>query len=92
MATTKRDYRLLSERMALVAGVAYPLSAVPQAVSIYAHHNASGLSLVSWLGFTLIELVFLFYGLVNKLRPLILTGFMWLAVYAFIIFGIVYYG
>ena len=87
----KRDYKLFTERAALVAAIVYPLSAVPQAIQIFVRHEARDLSLITWAGFALIELVFLAYGVVHNLRPIILSGVLWMAVYAIIIAGIVEY-
>lgn len=82
----------MTEKMALLAGVLYPLSAVPQVVKIYGQKDASGLSLLSWAGFALIEIVFLVYGSAHRLKPIIITGALWLVVYGLIIGGIIYYG
>jgi len=87
----KRDYKQFTERAALVAAILYPLSAVPQAIQIFSHHEARGLSLISWVGFASIELVFLLYGFAHNLHPIILSGVLWMAVYGIIIAGIVEY-
>ncbi len=89
---TKRDYKKLSEQAATVAAVLYPLSAVPQAVKIFTHKDAASLSLTAWIGFTLIELIFFVYGVTHNLRPLVLTGVLWMVLYALIITGIIIYG
>ncbi|CAN5626478.1 hypothetical protein BH23PAT2_BH23PAT2_02630 [soil metagenome] len=88
----KNDYRSVTEKMATIAAVLYPMSAIPQAVKIYAQQQAAGLSLVSWIGFALLELVFLAYGIVHKLRPIIITGILWMLLYVLIVVGIVIYG
>jgi len=87
----KRDYRFFAERAVLVAAILYPLSAVPQAIQIFARRGARDLSLLTWIGFALIELVFLLYGFTHNLLPIILSGVLWMAVYDIIITGIVEY-
>ena len=87
----KFDYKKFTERAALVAAILYPLSAVPQAIQIFVRQEARDLSLITWIGFASIELIFLLYGFANNLRPIILSGVLWMAVYAIIITGIVEY-
>jgi uncharacterized protein with PQ loop repeat len=74
-----------------VMAVVGPLLGLPQIIEIYTTQNVSGLSLLAWIGFTFYTLVFLTFGIVHKLKPLIITQTLWLATYILIIIGILLY-
>ncbi|HEX3082772.1 MAG TPA: hypothetical protein VHQ86_06015 [Candidatus Saccharimonadia bacterium] len=75
----------------MVTAVVYPLSGMPQAVQIFLSHNATGVSLLSWAGFLIFDIVELAYGIAHKIKPLILTGFLWIAVDGAVVVGILVY-
>lgn len=79
-------------RLTLVASVAQPLTTVPQVVKIYQSQDATGLSLFTWLGYALIGLVFLAYGLKYRLVPIILTQTIWFSLQMAVVAGILIYG
>ena len=76
-------------RLTLVAAVAQPLMTVPQAIQLYTTHDASGLSLLTWAGYTLFGLIFLAYGIKYQLRPIALTQSIWVVLQLCVVVGIV---
>lgn len=62
----------LADQMMMIVSIIQPLVAVPQVIKIWTEQSAIGVSLWTWLGFTVIGGVFLFYGIIHKLRPLLL--------------------
>jgi uncharacterized protein with PQ loop repeat len=74
-----------------VASVAYPLTTIPQIVKIYGNQSAQDLSLLSWCLYMFFALVFLSYGLHQKLKPIILLESLWVATYTVVIVGILLY-
>ncbi|HSX01559.1 MAG TPA: hypothetical protein VLF67_04940 [Candidatus Saccharimonas sp.] len=80
------------DRIINVAAVLYPLMGVPQALHIYATHNASDVSLISWLSFSFFSGVFLVYGLAHRLRPVIIAQSLWLVVNLSVAIGVMLYG
>jgi len=78
-------------RLTLVAAVAQPLITIPQVVVVYATHDVSGLSLFTWLGYALIGLVFLAYGVRYRLKPIALTQIIWFVLQMSIVVGILLY-
>jgi uncharacterized protein with PQ loop repeat len=71
--------------------VAQPLTTIPQVIKVYTSHNVSGLSLFTWLGYALIGLVFLAYGLKYKLKPIALTQIIWFTLQMSIVIVILIY-
>ena len=75
-------------RLTLVAAVVQPLMTVPQVVQLYTTHDASGLSLATWLGYAIIGLVFLAYGIKYRLVPIATTQVIWFVLQISIVIGI----
>lgn len=75
----------------IVAAVLHPLTAIPQVYSIYSTHDVSGISLLTWLGFMLLGLVFLAYGILHKIKPFIVTQVLWFIVDFLIVIGVLLY-
>lgn len=88
---TKKTVKVVDSLMS-VAAVIHPLTATPQVYAIYTSHNASGVSLWTWLGFMLLGLVFLAYGVVHNLKPILVTQTLWFIVDILIVVGILLYG
>lgn len=61
---------------------------VPQLVQIWVHHNTSGVSLVTWSGFTMGTLFWLLYGIIHGERPLIAANLAAFIVNVSIVVGI----
>lgn len=85
-----RDTSLLY-RLTLLAAVVQPLTTIPQVFQVYATQNVEGLSLFTWLGYALIGLVFLAYGIKYRLKPIALTQVIWFTLQMSIVVGILVY-
>ena len=68
-----------------------PLFEIPQAVLIYSHKNADGVSILTWFYFAVSSVVWLIYGLRKKLRPVVLAYSFYLIIETVIVFGILKY-
>lgn len=79
-------------RLTLLAAVVQPLTTIPQVFKVYATQNVEGLSLVTWLGYALVGLVFLAYGIKYRLKPIALTQIIWFTLQMSIVAGILVYG
>ena len=79
------------DKLMSVAAVVHPLTAVPQVISIYTSHNVSGISLVTWLGFMILGLIFLAYGVLHHIRPFIVTQVLWFIVDFLVVIGVLIY-
>jgi uncharacterized protein with PQ loop repeat len=79
-------------RLAYVAGLAGPLAALPQAISIWMTHKADGVSFWSALGLTVVAAIWLAYGVVLRQRPLVVSSLLWLMLDLGIVSGVWRYG
>lgn len=89
---SRKDTTSTVDRLMSVAAVVHPLTAMPQVWKIYSAQDASGVSLWTWLGFMLLGLVFLAYGILHNIKPFIVTQVLWFAVDFLVVIGVILYG
>ena len=89
-----KDKQALKKRIAIVdkvmmvAAVLHPLSGLPQIIQIYTTQDVQGVSLLTWLGFMVVGSVYLYYGILHKLKPIILTQVLWFIVDFLVVLGV----
>ena len=64
-----------------------PLINLPQLFDIWLEKNASGVSFASWTGFSIISVVWLFYGILHRSKPIIVMNFFLVIIQSLIAFG-----
>lgn len=87
LPTHKKRLSLL-DKAALFASFCSPLSGIPQVIEVI-KGNTAGVSLLSWFAFIVFTLIFLVYGLVHNVKPMIIANLLWLLVEISIIAGII---
>lgn len=80
------------EKIALVAGVIQPLITLPQIIKIYSNQSAQDVSLITWLGYLIFGIIFLIYGYIFNLRPILYGQIIWVTMQAITVIGILIYG
>ena len=75
------------DMVVIVAAFLYPLSSVPQVIQVF-HGSTDGVSLYSWVGFTLFSTIFLIYGFKYRIVPMIITNSVWLLMDILVIIGL----
>ncbi|MFH1174249.1 MAG: hypothetical protein V1725_03895 [archaeon] len=68
-----------------------PLLNVPQIIEIFLNHNAQNVSLVSWVGFSLLSIIWLSYGIIHKAKPIIFSNIIFLITNLLVVLGVVLY-
>lgn len=71
--------------------VATPLFELPQAYTIYAHRDATNVSLWTWLFFCIDNFVWMTYGWRQKELPVFLTSALYELIEVSIVAGIIMY-
>lgn len=85
---SKRKQRTLLDHIAAVGAFVYPLTGLPQLVLIF-RGETSGVSVISWFGFLLFSLLFFIYGVAHRIKPMIITNMLWIAIDAMIVTGVI---
>lgn len=76
---SKKRQLSLIDKAAVVLAFIYPLTGVPQVISVM-NHGSEGVSLLSWLGFAAFSAFFLVYATAHKIKPMIITNALWLVI------------
>jgi uncharacterized protein with PQ loop repeat len=61
------------DRIILVVGLVSPLLTAQQSYYIHSSKDATGVSIITFSGFVCVNLIWLWYGLLHKELPIILT-------------------
>lgn len=72
----------------LVFALIEPITTLPQIYQVWSRHNVSGVSLVTWIFFTLAANVWLIYGIRIKDKPIIISSAMWVLTQGLVVIGI----
>ncbi|MEO8581417.1 MAG: hypothetical protein ABI425_02430 [Patescibacteria group bacterium] len=62
---------------------------IPQLITVWVSKDSSGLSVTSWVGFSIISFAWFVYGVLNGEKPIILTNFCLVLVQVLIVLGAV---
>jgi uncharacterized protein with PQ loop repeat len=79
-------------RIILVVAIAEPLGTIPQIVTIFLHHDASGLSIPTWIIFEVFNLLWLWYGLVERQKAVIASAALFTILEGIVLAGALAYG
>ena len=82
----------LLDHIVLVVGILGPAMTIPQVLKIWLEQSAAGVSLISWSAYLLLDMTWITYGVVHKVKPIIISYIVWIVLEIFLIAGIVRYG
>ncbi|MDP2683900.1 MAG: PQ-loop domain-containing transporter [bacterium] len=89
---SKKKWKRYLDTIIYAAGIAGPVLVIPQAYEIFVNKDASGVSIPSWIGFTLLAVIWLIYGIAHKEKPLILMYTGLVIMNALVFIGAIIYG
>ena len=79
------------DRLIYVAAIAYPLTTIPQIIDMIISKSSDNVSLWTWLLYDLYTVIFLWYAIDKKLKPLIIEYAMWIVSQSIVVFLILLY-
>ena len=80
------------DKLVLCTGFGGFLITLPQISLIWIDNVTSGVSLISWMGYFVIAITWVLYGLVHKDKSIILTNILWASAHTLILVGLLIYG
>ena len=93
----KAAYKLLKkertniDRAMLLVGTIGPFASIPQLLTIYKDKQVIGISVLSWVFYLICNSLALTYGIVHKLRPLVIANSLWVIIDTSTIVGCLMY-
>lgn len=88
---TPPEKKKLIDRLIYVAAITYPLTTIPQIADIVINRSSQNVSLLTWLFYDLFTLIFLWYAIDKRLKPLIIEYCMWIAAQSIVVVLILWY-
>lgn len=80
------------DRLIYLAAVAEPLFSLPQAYEVYHNRSAGSVSILSWLGFELMTLIWIWYGIVHREKTILIYQTLFFLIDGSVMVGAIYYG
>ena len=80
------------DKLVLFTGFGGFLITLPQISLIWINNITAGVSIISWLGYFVIAITWILYGLVHKENSIVLTNILWAFAHILIIVGLLIYG
>lgn len=77
------------DSLVVCVSVAYPLSALPQAIQVF-QGSTEGVSVLSWCSFLACAFLFLVYGIKHKVLPMIISNSLWIITDSLVVAGILF--
>jgi len=88
----EKESKKLIDRIIIVAAVLEPMFVLPQAVQIFRSHSAGSVSILTWLGLSLLTGMWVWYAYEHKERMVLLYQGLFLVFNSMVIIGAVLYG
>jgi uncharacterized protein with PQ loop repeat len=82
----------LIDRLVYLAAIVEPLFSLPQAYLIYHDKAAVSVSILAWLGFESMTLIWLWYGFVHKEKMILIYQGLFFVIDGAVLIGAIYYG
>ncbi|MBU1930558.1 hypothetical protein KJ972_03555, partial [Candidatus Micrarchaeota archaeon] len=80
------------DKIVIAVGIIAPILTIPQLLTIWLEQNASSLSLITWMTYTISAIFWVIYGIMHKSKPIIILYVIWIIVDILIVLGILLYG
>ena len=80
------------DKIIYAVGVAGPVITIPQIIKIWTEKDASGVSEIAWIGYTVLAMIWLLYGIAHKEKPIIVTYSVVIVANGIVSIGAVIYG
>ena len=88
---SKNKWKAGLDRIIYVVGIAGPLITIPQVLKVWTEKSAQGISLITWIGYSINSAVWLTYGITYKEKPIIVNYAIWLIMNLLVLGGTLVY-
>jgi MtN3 and saliva related transmembrane protein len=75
-------------RLIFLAAIATPIMTLPQVYQIWVLHQ-KGASAVTWVSYVFIAFIWLYYGIENRDKPIIIMQSLCIVVYSAVVLGLI---
>lgn len=76
------------DKFIFIASFMAPLNGIPQVIAVF-NGTTNGVSLFSWLGFLVFSTLFFIYGLIHKIKPMMITNILYAIIDGLVVLGLI---
>lgn len=80
------------DRLVYVAAIVEPLCSLPQAYAVWSTRSAGSVSILSWLGFVVMGLIWIWYAIVNREKIVLVYQGLFFIIDTAVLIGAVRFG
>jgi len=80
------------DRLIYMVAIIEPLFSLPQAYEIYHSKAAANVSILSWFGFEVMTLIWIWYAIVHKEKMIFIYQTLFFIIDGSVLIGAIYYG
>jgi len=88
----KPKKELFIDKIILIVAIVEPLFTLPQVILIFRNKDASDVSIITWLGFNLMTLIWIWYAIIHKEKIVLIYQLLFFIINCFVIIGALIYG
>jgi len=88
----KPKKELFIDKIILIAAIVEPLFTLPQVILIFRNKDASDVSIITWLGFNLMTLIWIWYAIVHREKVVLIYQLLFFIINCLVIIGALIYG
>ncbi len=71
-----------------VVGFVAPIMTIPQLLNVWYYHMTSGVSVISWGAYAVLDIPWIVYGIVHKEKPIVFAYVLWFIANAGVAVGV----
>lgn len=92
MPKQKPKHKLFVDKIIFAAAIIEPIFTLPQAYIIFKNRNAADVSLVTWFGFNILTVIWLWYAIVHRDKVVLVYQGLFFVFNTLVIVGGLLYG
>lgn len=85
----KTKHNKIIDNLSIFAAILMPFTTIPQIYKIWFVQNSSGVSIWTWILYTILCVPMLIYGIFYKMTPIIILNFLWIIMNLIMIVGLI---
>jgi uncharacterized protein with PQ loop repeat len=91
LVVKKQAKPLLVDRLVYLAAIVEPLFSLPQLYQVWHNRSAGSVSILSWLGFEVMTLIWLWYGIVHREKMILIYQGLFFIIDGSVLVGVLYF-
>lgn len=79
------------DNLSMIAAILMPFTTIPQIYKIWVLQSTAGVSMSTWILYTILCIPMVIYGIYYKMKPIIVLNILWMIMNITMIIGLIIY-